>query len=339
MFISGVDIVGVASAVPRLSEKVSEIAGFDTLQSKKFTKVTGIVERRLASNDIMVSDLIAASVEKLLTDVSIDKSKIAALITITQTGDNAAPGVALKVSSKLGLKEQLIAFDINLGCSSFPYGLATMASMMKSLNLDYALLCIGDISSRICHPLDMATYPLFGDAGSAILLKLDTVRGNVMYFDLNSDGAGREDIFIQSGGLASEVSPLRLKHGEKNAAHMNLKGANVFAFAINKAPASIRKVLKSANIEAPEVCILHQANKKINKFIENELKFDNCIFPSSLEKFGNTSSVTIPLTIVTNYGGTSLSKNILACGFGVGLSWGSVLTSLSNCKICELVEI
>ncbi|MDB0023979.1 ketoacyl-ACP synthase III [Planktomarina temperata] len=339
MRVSGVEVIGIASAVPSNIEKVYEIGAFSPAQAEKFSKVTGISERRLAQPGTFVSDLIFASVEKLLKDIPVLPSQIGALITITQTGDNAAPGVALKVASLLGCDQQMLAFDVNLGCSSFPYGLAIASSLMRTLNLEYTLLTIGDISSRICHPEDMATYPLFGDAGAAILLKRGEDNKGHMYFDLNSDGSGRHDIFIKSAGLSSEFPPLDLQLSEKNSAHMELKGANVFSFAIDKAPKSIKAVLTHANMEQPDVCVLHQANKKINDFIERSLSFSDCYFPSSLKYFGNTSSVTIPLTLVTNFGGSAMSANVLACGFGVGLSWGSVFTRFNKCHISELVEV
>ena len=188
----------------------------------------------------------------------------------------------------------------------------------------------------------MSTYPLFGDGAGAVLINKTIDEACKMVFDLNSDGSGRYDIFIGSGGMSSEYPPIsktgRLKAVKSNY-FMSLKGANVFSFAINKVPKSILHILNTVDMAEPDICVLHQANKKINSFIERALSFSSTKFPTSLQDFGNTSSVTIPLTLVANYGGKSLSGSVIASGFGVGLSWGSVFTNLHECKISKLEEL
>ena len=339
MQIKGVRIAAIAAAVPKNIQKLSQIEAFTEGQAEKFSRVTGITERRIATENMYVSDLIAAACKRLFHDNNLEPKDVGLFVAITQSGDNAAPGVALKVSCMMGLPQNHLAFDINLGCSSFPYGLSIVASMLRSLNIAKGVLCIGDISSRLCYPADLSTYPLFGDAGSAILIEKTSDPCDVLSFDLNSDGSGRTDIFVEAGGLASMSPPLNLFANAKTPAHMQLKGANVFSFAIDKAPKSIKALMSRFSLEEPDICVLHQANKKINKFIEAELGFQKCAFPETLTSFGNTSSVTIPLTLVANYGGTILNQNMVACGFGVGLSWGAVHTSLNNCKISDLVEV
>lgn len=340
MKLSGVNIRSIAAAVPAQVEAVSDCPSFESSSSSRFSNVTGIYERRIAPNNIYTSDLILAAANKVITENPAVAANLGVVVVVTQTGDNTAPGVALKIHKELDLNTDCLAFDINLGCSSFPYGLAAVASIMKALNVKTGLLCIGDISSRLCNRTDSSTYPLFGDAGSAILLE-KTDGNEEIFFDLNSDGSGREDIFIEGSSLASRVPPATVdfSSGEKTPFNMQLKGANVFSFAISKAPQSIRNIISSYDF-APDICVLHQANKKINDYIEKSLRLDSCYFPTSLRNFGNTSSVTIPLTVVTEYQGQELNgSKLIACGFGVGLSWGSVAITTKNLKVLDLVEI
>lgn len=340
MKIASISVRSIAAAVPSVVELVAECPSFKSISSERFSKVTGIYERRIAPDNIFTSDLILAASKKIANEIPGISSGLGVVVVVTQTGDNSAPGVALKIHKELDLNTSCLAFDINLGCSSFPYGLAAVASIMKTLNIKLGLLCIGDISSRLCHRFDSSTYPLFGDAGSAILLE-NTGGDEEIFFDLNSDGSGREDIFVEGASLSSRVSPAAVdfSFGEKTAFHMQLKGANVFSFAISKAPQSIKKLIDTYDF-VPDICVLHQANKKINDYVEKSLKLESCHFPTSLRNFGNTSSVTIPLTIVTEYQGRELDNiKMIACGFGVGLSWGTVGLVAKNLRVLDLVEI
>jgi 3-oxoacyl-[acyl-carrier-protein] synthase III len=339
--ISGVRVAGVSAAVPKNRVTVRSLELFaDELEADRFSKVTGIHERRVATDGIFSSDLASPAIDKLITSLSWTPADIGVLIVITQTPDHAAPGVGMKLHGEMGFPQQCIVFDINIGCSSFPNGLAVAMSLMKELGIKKGLLVIVDLSSRLCHPVDKATFPLFGDAGAAIALCLDDEAET--WFDINTDGKGYEAIIVKAGGLSSRHSPIKncsLNDAQPSPWHMHMDGSKVFSFAINYGPKTIGHVIAESGM-VPELVFLHQANKLINSTIQKKLNLPNAEFPMSLGEFGNTSSVTIPLTFVTNFGGTVLNnKVVLAAGFGVGLSWGSVLFAAKNLNVTDLVEI
>lgn len=340
MKISGIEITHISACVPSNKESIADINCLSN--ASRFSKVTGIKHRRVADKTTLVSDLILSACNKIFNSSSdLLVSDVDILIVITQTGDNTAPGVALKLHERLGLNKNCICFDINLGCSSYPYGISVISSMLKSLNLNTGILCIGDVSTKLCHEKDPTTYPLFGDAGSCTVLKNSGF--DDIFVNLYSDGSGRNDIIIPSSSLASEFPPsgIDFNSGVKNNSNMSLNGANVFSFAINKAPSSINELITKYNLTVDTI-FLHQANKKINNFIEKKLSMPDVKFPSSLEDYGNTSSVSIPLTICSHYSSNNslafVEESILCCGFGVGLSWGSISFRFNGTKIYGLFD-
>ena len=142
MIIRNIKISGVSACVPRNIEKVLDAFGHDKIdQATRFSKITGISERRIVDEVTLVSDLVLRSCQALLEDCNRNATDIDVLIVVTQTGDNSAPGVALKVANLLGCRENLVAFDINLGCSSFPYGLAVASSLLNSLGYATQMTC------------------------------------------------------------------------------------------------------------------------------------------------------------------------------------------------------
>ena len=219
-----------------------------------------------------------------------------------------------------------------------PFGLATAASMMRTLGISRALLLMGDVSSRVCAVHDKSTWPLFGDAGSAVALELDE-SAPAMYFDLHSDGSGKDAIIVPGGGLASRLpTPV---HGNVAAAaveggatltaeNLVLRGADVFTFAISKVPPSILRALDAAGASADDTdfLVLHQANKMINDTIAKKTRFPAEKLPYSLGDYGNTSSASIPLTFCANAERFAVPRRVAISGFGVGLSWGTVVLQL-----------
>ena len=327
-------IAGISTRFPAKVERTDDYIGFSGDEAAKFKKFIGIEERRIASPNTCASDMCFAACVDLLEALGWQRESVGALILITQTGDYPVPATALLLQSKLGLPSSSICFDVNLGCSSFPFGLMLVSSLMRSSGINRALLAIGDISSRVCAVTDKSAYPLFGDAGCAIAIEAQSSGGR-FYYDLNSDGSGYKAIIVESGGLASRnpVSPMALETVsyssgiERSGVHLTLNGPDIFSFAISKVPASIGRVVEATpgDISKYDYLVLHQANKMINDQIVRKVGMPKDRSLSSLRLYGNTSSVSIPLTI-TSHAEVFLGKRrrILACGFGVGLSWGAV---------------
>lgn len=345
--ISGVAIRAIAAAVPTRVARTQDYEYLSPEERARFQKATGISERRIVNDGQFASDLCAAAAERALANLGWDKSSIGALILITQCPDQPVPATSIVLQSKLGLPQNCLAFDVNLGCSAYPYGLAIVSSMMQSLSIRRALLLIGDISSRVCAIHDKSAWPLFGDAGSATALELDG-SAPPAFFDLMSDGEGKDAIIIPGGTLASRLPPREGAIAEEAGSdgifrrpdNLILRGADIFSFAIAKVPPSIRRALEAGQKQPTEVdfLVLHQANKMINDTIAKKAGFASSQSLSSLALHGNTSSASIPVTLCANAEHFSQSRTVALCGFGVGLSWGTCVASIPAAAVAPLFE-
>ncbi|MBU3694731.1 MAG: ketoacyl-ACP synthase III [Rhodocyclaceae bacterium] len=348
--LDGVVIRGMAASLPRNRQTTAGCPAFSNeSEASRFATATGIRERRIAVAGQCASDLCGFSADALIEGLGWERSSIGMLVLVTQSGDFVVPATSILLQHRLGLSTRCMAYDINLGCSAFPYGMAQVASVMRALGVARGLLLIGDVSSRGCHPMDASSYPLFGDAGSAIALELDPDAAP-MYFDLNSDGAGGAAICVRGSGPAgrypvdidSLLSRAPTAGGENVGSELNtrLRGADIFSFSISEAPKCILRVLEKSGSTPADVdhLLLHQANRMINETVRRKSGFATGQTPGSLELYGNTGSASIPVTLCVNADQVRRPGRVLACGFGVGLSWGSVLFSLDAGVPLLLVE-
>lgn len=346
--IKHVDIRGISAAVPAFKEKVKDVKILSTEDACKLYDSTGIESRRISSSSICTSDLCFAAAETLIQELAWNKNEIECLIFVTQTPDYTLPATSIILQNKLGLSSNCLALDISLGCSGWIYGLSVISSLVSSSGLKKGLLLVGDTVTKFCSQKDKSTYPLFGDAGTATAVEFSKENSN-LYFALFSDGEGKESIFISDGGFRNPVSSNSFEDVEvsenivRNKMHLILDGMNVFSFGISKAPESVIQLIQQFEINKDDVndYIFHQANLFMNEKIRKKLKLDAEKVPYSLKDFGNTSSATIPLTLVTQRQKelTSFHRKNIACGFGVGLSWGSVYFETNKIVCPDLIEI
>lgn len=345
--IEGVALRAICAAVPMVVAQTKDYEYMSLEDRARFQKAIGIAERRIARDEQCASDLCAAAANRVIEQLGWERSSIGALILVTQTGDQPVPATSIVLQSKLGLAQTCIAFDVNLGCSAYPYGLAIVGGLMQSLGINRALLLIGDISSRVCAVHDKSAWPLFGDAGSATALELSK-DAPPMYFDLMSDGSGKDAIIVQGGGLASRRPPGNGPIVEEIDAdgiarrpdNLILRGADIFSFAITQAAPSIKRVLDMASKTAADVdfLLLHQANKMINDTVAKKAGFPQEKALSTLSKYGNTSSASIPVTFCAHAEEFVSDRFVVACGFGVGLSWGSATLTIPGKAVLPIVE-
>lgn len=341
--VDNVRIAGMATAVPRL--KVSNVDADSgaalNYDAADFIATTGVRERR---NDpaLKTSDLCTAAAQKLIADLGWDKKDIDCLILVTQTGDYILPATACILQDRLGLSKDCYAMDLGLGCSGWVYGLSNIASLMQTGNFNKALLLVGD--TGLYSPGDDM---LFGSAGTATALSFDKEAG-AMYFNMGTDGSGYDAIIIPDGGARSPFSVKSLEKftvdgHEYNSLQSQMKGMNVFAFGISTAPKCIRKLGQHYGFDYQdyEYLVLHQANRKMNDMIIKKLKFAADKAPYSLDEFGNTSCASIPVTMVTRMQQALRQDtvSVIACGFGVGLSWGAVAFETNNIVVPDLIEL
>ena len=261
------------------------------------------------------------------------------LVFVTQTPDYRIPATACVLQLRLGLSRNLVAFDVNLGCSGYVNGLNIVSSLMESSQAEYGLLLAGDTSAREFKRDDKfktghTAAWLFGDAGTATLLHRTMTEG--LEFSIATDGSGYETIFAPYGGWRNPDCRERWS----NNSCMN--DIDVFNFATNEAPSQINDyMIHKGKVPADYDClVLHQANLMILKRIAKKTGFPVEKMLVSMNHFANTSSASIPLTLVNEYGESSDDTVIsaLCCGFGVGLSWGTVEMRINKRDILPLLH-
>lgn len=345
--IRNVKIAGVAASVPKCIEYNSDIyqkwGGYES-----FVSTTGIESRRKSTVAQCSSDLCQAAAEKLIEDLLWKKEEIEALIFVSQTPDYITPATSCILQHKMGLSQSCYTLDISLGCSGWVYALSTISSLLQNGCIKKALLLAGDTITKFCSEEDKSTYPLFGDAGTATAVCFDEMASGIK-FCLNSDGSGSDAIIIEDGGYRNPVCIRSLdliNKGEgisANKLQLKLDGMNVFAFGISKAPQSINELLNFFDISKEDVdyFLFHQANLFMNEKIRKKLKLTPEQSPFCLREFGNTSCASIPLTMVSKLQTELREKSLkhIACGFGVGLSWGSVYFETDNIIVPDIIEL
>ncbi len=341
-----VGIKAISACVPKNVNKNSDLGYLIPEEEiEKTINSIGIKEKRIADKDVTSSDLCFKAAKKLLEDNQIDPSEINALIFVSQTSDYHQPATSPILQDRLGLSKDTLCFDVNLACSGYVYGLSIAYSFAAQNGINKVLLLVGETMSKIVSPYDKESAPLFGDAGTATLIE----RGDYgdAIFSLHSDGSGAQVMVIPDGGFRNPTTPASFeeetdKNGNRRTReHFRMNGMDVFNFGMREEPKDIKKIVAEAGLTMDDIDILiyHQANKFMTDFFTKRIKFSTEKTPYSLEFFGNTSSASIPLTIVTALkNGYPVREKVILSGFGAGLSWGSSLVNLSYTNISELIE-
>lgn len=344
-----VGILGISAVVPKnVIDNRSFIGVFTKQEIGKIIKTTGIGQRRFADANICSSDLCYEAAQKLIENFGLSKNSIDLLIFLTQMPDYCQPATAPMLQHRLGLAKTTGAFDISLSCSGYVYGLATAFSFASQQNINKVLLLVGDTFSKVVSKKDRATSMLFGDCGTATLIEKNEKFG-ASYFSMNSDGSGDWILRIPAGGYRNPSSEESLKEKKyedesiRTDEHLFMDGMEVFNFAMREVPKDIKETIKYANQSLDEVdyIVFHQANKFMTDFFVKKLKYSLEKVPYSIKKYGNTSSASIPLTIVSELKNELVNnkKKVILSSYGGGLSWGTALLELNNCYISDVIEI
>lgn len=346
---NGVGITAMAAAVPtHIIDNLSYTQYFPEDQVKEVVEKVGIYKRRFADEKTCSSDLCFAAAQKLILDNNIDRSEIDLLVFISQTQDYRMPATSITLQHRLGLSNSCIAFDINLGCSAFIYGLSVVYSMLQAGGIRKALILDGETRSKVYGPRDRRSAFIFGDGGVAALVECNEKFGE-SFISLNSDGSRADLIMIKAGGYRHPSSPETLKekvvdeYGNMRSDEQGyMKGGDVFNFVIREIPKDIKKTLAFAEktVDQLDYIVFHQANNFINAYIAKKMKLNLEKVPHTIEKYGNTSSVSVPLTIVSELKDKlDGDKTLLLSAFGVGMTWATGIISFSDTRISEIVEV
>lgn len=347
---NNVGISALAACVPSrvIDNYKYDLDIFQEEDVRKVVDKIGVFERRFADEKTCSSDLCYAAAEKLIADNNIDRNEIDLLVFISQTPDYRMPATSILLQERLKLPMSTIAFDVNLGCSGFLYGLSIVYSFMEKQGLRKALLLDGETRSKVYSPKDRQAAFIFGDAGVAALIERDEKYGE-SHFSLNSDGSRGELIMIPGGGYRnmSSIETLKEKvvdeYGNiRTDEHGFMKGSDVFNFVIIEIPKDIKRLFTSIgkNVADIDYYVFHQANNFINSYIAKKMKLDISKIPSTIHKYGNTSSVSVPLTIVSELKDKLQGKkNLMLSAFGVGMAWATAIVPFVDCKISDIVEL
>jgi 3-oxoacyl-[acyl-carrier-protein] synthase-3 len=299
-----VGISGLAAAVPRkVINNYDPNLYFGEEEVKEVVEKIGVKERRFVDQDTCSSDLCFTAAEKLISEMGLNREEIDLLIFISQTPDYRMPATSILLQERLKLSTSTVAFDINLGCSAFLYGLTIAFSMLSSGGFRKALILDGETRSKVYSLKDRKTGFLFGDGGVAALVENKGIFRK-SWFSLNSDGSRENLIKIPAGGyrkmsscetVAEKVIDEYGNIRSEEQGYMN--GADVFNFVIREVPRDFNRLLDFSGIglNSIDYFIFHQANSYINGFLVKKLKLPLDKIPSTIEKYGNTSSVSIPL--------------------------------------------
>lgn len=346
--IKNVQISGVAAAVPKRVKEIRVLPFFAPGEGDKVVALTKIERSRMTPPGMCCSDLCYAAADRLVDELGWDRNEIDALIYVSLSRDYVTPATSALLQNRLGLSKECYCVDIPLACSGYVYGLSNIASLMQTGNIRKALLLVGETTSQLQSPLDKGLWPLHGDAGSATALEF-CEEAAPMYFHLCTDGSRGEAIINVAGGSRHPVTPddLVMKEAEdgsrRRAIDSVMDGMNVFGFSITEPPRAVKEMCEHYKLNLADIdyLLLHQANKYMDDKIGKKLKVDVAKIPFSLYEYGNTSSTTVPMTIVAGIG-SALSKqraDTVMLGFGSGLSWAAGWVTLDHTLVIPLIEL
>lgn len=344
-------ISGILTVLPENEIKFDdeiENYSFSASQSMKLKLIMGYNKRRIIKEGTSASDLCVFGLNYLFENKLLNKEDIDALVLVTQSPDHFMPPTSHIIHGELGLKQDVVCMDINQGCSGYVIGLNQAFMLLEQDAINKVVLLNADILSRKVSKNDRNNNPQIGD-GASITIVEKGITNKPIYGTVKTDGSGADALIIPAGGFKLPSSPETsvLNKDEsgniRSLDHLVMKGDDVFNFVQREVPPMIETLLESAsrNSEDVDYFIFHQPNKFMLNKLASKMGIPEEKMPNNIvENFGNSSSVTIPTTITFNLGEKLLKESYFICmaGYGVGLSWASLLLELENLTFCEMIN-
>ncbi|MDO4736854.1 MAG: ketoacyl-ACP synthase III, partial [Bacteroidia bacterium] len=263
----------------------------------------------------------------------------------SQTSDYRIPATAPILQHRLGLAKETACLDLSLGCSGFVYALSTAFAYASMEGVNRVLLLDGETFSKIVNKRDKVDWPLYGDGATATLIEKGDFESST--FILQSDGSGEEAVKIFGGGMRNPVKTESVVEKEReegnirNDLEIYMDGMDVFNFAMSVVPKGVKEIAKITETTLDDIdwLVFHQANKFMTDFFAKRLKFNMDKVPYCIQKYGNTSSTSVPLTIVSElHDKIKDGDRVVMCGFGAGLSWATARVVFNGCHISPVIE-
>ncbi len=306
---------------------------------EKIALKTGITERRISADDETALDMAVRAVECFFEEHNFDRNDIDFIILCSQSPDYLLPSSACILQDRTGLPVNIGAFDINLGCSGYIYGLGLAKGLVETGQARNVMLVTSDTYSKYIHPKDKSVRTIFGDAATVTVISAENEPdGSIGYlgpFEYGTDGRGAENLIVPHGGAKHPWSEKSFVEGEdkngniRSPKNLYMNGAEVFSFSLNRVPELLKSLLRSAGLEKQDVdyFVFHQANKLVLDSIRKRTEIPEDKFLHFYETVGNTVSSSIPIVLYEANKKSVLLKGavIVAIGFGVGYSWGGTI--------------
>ncbi|WP_080780310.1 3-oxoacyl-ACP synthase III family protein [Chryseobacterium phocaeense] len=345
-------ISGILSILPANTVKFEDEMhhySFSEAKSLKLKMAMGFNTKHIVeSEDITGYDLIVKGLEYLMDNGLLNKEEIDAVLFVSQTPEYIMPPTSNLIHQYLDLSEHVFCLDINQGCAGFIVGLQQAFMLLDNPEINKVLLCNADVLSPKVSKFDRNSNPLIGDAASVTIVEREV--GSHIYGEILMDGKGAMALNIPAGGARNPITP---ETGElyedsfgnrRSKNHLVMQGDNVFNFVLTNVPEQISRILKEAGKTPDDIdyYLFHQPNKFMLQKLADKIGVPRDKLPSNVvENFGNSSGVTIPVATTFNLGEKLENETIQVCfsGFGVGLTWGTLVMNLGNMNFCKQINI
>lgn len=344
-------ISGLLTIVPANERSFAdEMANFNfpLKRSLKLQEVMGYDKHRIVDGPVCVSDLACFGMEYLFSRGLLGRDECDALVVVTQSPDHFIPPTSSVIQGRLGLKHDMLCMDINQGCAGFLVGLIQSFLLLDQPAIRKVALVNADVLSRKVSAKDRNSYPLIGDAASIAIVERSEDAAPI-HANLKMDGTRRDALTIPAGGFREPSSPetaVLVDDGENNVRsrdNLCMDGSAVFNFVQAEVPPMIEDLLRVAGASSEDVdfFLFHQPNRFMLQKLADNMKVPHEKMPNNVvEHFGNSSGVSVPMVIALNLRERLIKESVRAClsGFGVGLTWSSMLMRLGPLHFCELID-
>jgi len=323
-------ISGVVTCLPNRVIENNYFSDFlSETEIENIEKMAGVKKRYWVEDESAV-DLCVCAGKDLIEQLNWKCDEIDAVIYVTQSPDYVLPASSIKIAGQLGLRNGVIAYDVNLGCSGYPYGLFLAETMIASGIANKVLLMVGETTSKIIDKKDKSTALIFGDAGAATALESDVSEDS--FYILGSDASGEKNLIVPNSRFSKNVMMHDPRMIGRNHDYIFMDGAEVFNFTLKNVPRLVGAISEISG-GSFDYYLFHQANKFMLNHLVKKMKINSDLSPINIDEYGNTSSVSIPLLLTTTLREKikeSPSTKVGMFGFGVGYSWAAAVKVLRS---------
>ncbi len=344
-------ITGILTILPKEVRRFEDDMGnynFPEKKSLRLKKVMGFNTHRIAQPGQCSSDFCIFGLQYLFEQKLLDKDSIDALILVTQSPDHFMPPTSNLIQGHFQMKHDMICLDINQGCAGFEIGLIQAFMLLEQESVNKVVLLNADVLSPKISIHDRNSFPLAGDAAAITIVEKGT-DNNEIFASIKMDGTGAKALIIPAGGFRMpSTTETAIEHKDeagnlRSLDNLVMQGDDVFNFVQREVPPMIHSLLERANLTPEEIdwYMFHQPNKFMLQKLADALGVPYEKMPSNIvENFGNASGVTVPTCISYNLGSNLEQASYQMClaGFGIGLTWSSIIMEIGHLSFNKIIE-